>query len=182
LKKNKKLTDSTIKSSLSTCPIIEFSIKKSIVDIVVINRIIYTIMKVEIKKIDGLKLTGKDNSGHEIVIDTKKELGGHNSGISPMKLLLLSLGSCTLMDVISLCDKMRVNYEDMIVKVKGERLDKHPKIFKSIEVKYLVYGKDPDESKIKKAIDLSTKKYCSIHAMLGKSTAISSSLEIIKRK
>lgn len=139
-------------------------------------------MEIEIKKVDGLKLIGTDESGHEIVIDTKKELGGHDSGISPMKLLLLSLGSCTLMDVISLCDKMRVDYDDIEVQVKGERRDKHPKIFKSIEIKYVVYGNDPDESKIKKAIDLSSKKYCSIHTMLGKSAAISSSLEIIKRK
>jgi len=75
-----------------------------------------------------------------------------------------------------------VDYDDIEVQVKGERRDKHPKIFKSIEIKYVVYGNDPDESKIKKAIDLSSKKYCSIHTMLGKSATISSSLEIIKRK
>ncbi len=139
-------------------------------------------MEVEIRKIDGLKLKGKDNSGHEIVIDTKKELGGHDSAPSPMNLLLLSLGSCTLMDVISLIDKMRVNYDDIKVKVSGERRNEHPKTFKSIEIKYIVYGNDPDESKIKKAIDLSTKKYCSIQAMLEKTASISSSFEIIRKK
>ena len=139
-------------------------------------------MEVEIRKIDGLKLKGKDDSGHEIVIDTKKELGGHDSAPSPMKLLLLSLGSCTLMDVISLLDKMRVDYDDIKVKLSGERHDKHPKTFKSIEIKYTVYGNDPDESKIKKAIDLSSERYCPIHAMLRESVAISNSLEIIKEK
>lgn len=139
-------------------------------------------MKVEIKKINGLKLKGKDDSGHEIVIDTKKELGGHDSAPSPMKLLLLSLGSCTLMDVISLIDKMRVDYDDIKVQVAGERRNEHPKTFKKIEVKYIVYGKNPDKTKIKKAIDLSTEKYCSIHAMLEKTALISNSLEIIKQK
>ncbi len=139
-------------------------------------------MKVEIKKINGLKLKGKDDSGHEIVIDTKKELGGHDSAPSPMKLLLLSLGSCTLMDVISLIDKMRVDYDDIKVQVSGERHDEHPKIFKNIQIKYIVHGKNPDKTKIKKAIDLSTEKYCSIHAMLEKTASISNSLEIIKQK
>ncbi|MBN1694026.1 OsmC family protein [candidate division WOR-3 bacterium] len=139
-------------------------------------------MEVEIRKIDGLKLKGKDDTGHEIVIDTIKELGGHDSAPSPMRLLLLSLGSCTLMDVISLLDKMRVDYDDIKVKVTGERRDEHPKTFKNIEIKYTIYGENPDESKIRKAIDLSTEKYCSIHAMLAKSASISDSLEVIKKK
>ena len=86
------------------------------------------------------------------------------------------------MDVISIIDKMRVDYDDITVQVKGERRDKHPKTYKDIEIKYIVYGNNPDESKIKKAIDLSIKKYCSVHAMLAGSVAISSSFEIIKRK
>ena len=139
-------------------------------------------MEVEIRKIKGLKLKGTDDSGHEISIDTSKEYGGHNSGPTPMNLLLLALGGCTLMDVISIIDKMRVDYDDITVQVKGERRDKHPKTYKDIEIKYIVYGNNPDESKIKKAIDLSIKKYCSVHAMLAGSVAISSSFEIIKRK
>lgn len=139
-------------------------------------------MKVEIKQTDGLTLTGRDDSGHGIVIDTAKKFGGHLAGFTPAKLLLLSLGSCTLMDVISLCDKMRVNYDDIKVVIEGERQDKHPKIFKHIEIKYTVYGKDPEESKIKKAIKLSTQKYCFAHAMLEKSVSISNGFEIIKTK
>jgi len=155
--------------------------KTKTVDITRIIRIIYTIMEVEIKKIDGLKLKGKDDSGHEITIDTKKELGGHDSATSPMKLLLFSLGSCTLMDVISLLDKMKVDYDDIKIRVFGERRDEHPKIFKNIKIKYTIYGKNIDESKIKKSIDLSTEKYCSVHAMLGKTADISNSFEIVKR-
>ena len=137
-------------------------------------------MQVEIRKADGLKLIGKNDSGHEIVIDTKKKLGGHDSAPSPMEMLLFSLGSCTLMDVISLIDKMRVDYSDIKVKVKGERRDEHPKVFKSIKIKFVVYGNNPDESKIRKAIDLSSEKYCSVQAMLRESVSIEGSLEIIR--
>jgi putative redox protein len=139
-------------------------------------------MEIEIKKIRGLKLLGKDDSGHEITIDTKKEYGGYDSGAAPMSLLLFSLGGCTLMDVISLLDKMRVDYDDIKIQVRGERRDKHPKIFNNIEIRYIIYGKNADESKIKKAIDLSTEKYCSVHAMLSKSASISSSYEIVRNK
>ena len=138
-------------------------------------------MKVEIKKIDGLKLLGKDDSGHEIYIDTKTEYGGHNSGPTPMNLILFALGGCTLMDVISICNKMRVDYDDITVQVKGERRDKNPKIYEDIEIKYIVYGNNPNESKIKRAIDLSIEKFCSVHAMLAGNVAISSSYEVIKR-
>ena len=137
-------------------------------------------MRIEIRKADGLKLVGKNDSGHEIVIDTGKEFGGHDSAPSPMEMLLFSLGSCTLMDVISLIDKMKVDYTDIGVTVTGERRDEHPKVFKSIKIKYFVYGENPDESKIKKAIDLSSGKYCSVHAMLSGSVPIEDSLEIIR--
>ncbi len=139
-------------------------------------------MEIKIKKVQGLKLKGKDDSGHEITIDTKKEYGGQDSAPTPMSMLLLSLGGCTLMDVISLLDKMRVNYDNIEVQVRGERRDKHPKTFKSIEIKYIVYGNKVDKSKVKKAIDLSAEKYCSISAMLSKSAEISYVFEIIKRK
>lgn len=139
-------------------------------------------MEVEIKQIDGLKLSGKDASGHEITIDTKAEYGGHDSGPNPMNLLLLALGGCTLMDVISICNKMKVDYDNIKVQVDGERRDEHPKTYKDIKIKYIVYGNNPDESKIKKAIDLSIKKYCSVHAMLKKTASISSSFEIIRQK
>jgi putative redox protein len=139
-------------------------------------------MEIEIKKIKGLKLLGKDDSGHEITIDANKEHGGYDSGPAPMSMLLFSLGGCTLMDVISLLDKMHVDYDDIKIQVSGERHDKHPKIFNNIEIKYSIYGENPDESKIKKAIELSTEKYCSVHAMLSKSALISSSYEIIRNK
>ncbi len=138
-------------------------------------------MRVEIRKADGLKLIGKNDSGHEIIIDTRKELGGHDSAPSPMEMLLFSLGSCTLMDVISLIDKMRVDYSDIEVKISGERYEEHPKTFKNIKIEYIIYGNNPEESKIQKAIDLSAKKYCPIHAMLGNSVPIEGKLEVIRQ-
>jgi len=138
-------------------------------------------MKVEIKKVDGLKVVGKNDSGHEVIIDTSKELGGHDSAPRPMEMLLFSLGSCTLMDVISLIDKMRVDYNDIKVKVSGEKRDEHPKSFTNIKIEYIVYGNNPDEAKIKKAIDLSSKRYCPVHAMLGGSVLIENNLEVIRQ-
>ena len=57
-------------------------------------------------------------------------------------------------------------------------------ILQSGDVVYIPLDKvlNPDESKIKKSIDLSAEKYCSIHAMLKKSTKISNSFEIISEK
>ena len=99
-----------------------------------------------------------------------------------MELVLLALGGCTLMDVISILDRMRVDYDDITVKISGERRKRHPKTFKNIKIKYIIQGKNPDESKIKKSIDLSIGKFCSVHAMLKETATISSSFEIIKQQ
>ncbi len=86
-------------------------------------------------------------------------------GISPMEMLLLSLGGCTGMDVISILQKMKEPVEGMEVEVEGERKEEHPRVFTRINLKFIVYGKVNPE-KLKRAIELSQERYCSVSIML----------------
>lgn len=113
-----------------------------------------------------------DLLGHTIKIDADEKFGGKNRGPIPKPLLLVALGGCTGMDVISILNKMRVDYKDFSVKVSGETTDEHPIVYKSIHIIYEIKGDNLPYSKIKKAVDLSQEQYCGVSAMLKKACEI----------
>jgi putative redox protein len=53
-----------------------------------------------VRQIQGIRLAGKTDSNHWIVMDGPPEFGGSDAGIRPKELLLLALGGCTASDVI----------------------------------------------------------------------------------
>jgi len=116
-------------------------------------------------------------SGHSITLDTDHE---RNSAPTPMELLLVALGSCTAVDVISILRKKRQEVTDYRVEVRGERRDEHPRSFKRMEVHHIVTGRNVSEQSVAQAIELSEQKYCSVAATLRPTTAIVSSFEIIQ--
>ncbi len=139
-------------------------------------------MKVVVQQAKGLTFIGKGNSNHWIVMDGPEKFKGSDAGIRPMELMLVSLGGCTGMDVISLLDKMKVKYSDFRIEVEAERAQEHPKVFTRIHIKYIIYGRDVDEQSFKKAIELSQSKYCSISAMLKKICNLTYSYEIVRKE
>lgn len=116
-------------------------------------------------------------SGHELKIDTDRE---RNSAPSPMELLLVALGSCTGVDVVSILRKKRENVTDYRVEVRGERRDEHPRSYKRMEVHHIVTGRNISERSVAQAIELSETKYCSVAATLRPTAEIVSTFEIIE--
>lgn len=121
---------------------------------------------VEVKWLDGMRFWAIPDSGHGVIMDTEKEKGGKDSAARPMELLLISLAGCTGMDVIYILKKMRLQIDGFELHVDAERKDEHPKVYKKVHVKYIVYGKNIPEDKVKEAIELSQNKYCSVSATL----------------
>lgn len=109
---------------------------------------------------------------HKIMIDAVPAVGGRNLGPRPKTLMLVSLGGCTAMDVISILKKMRVTPEYFNVEVEGELTEEHPKYFHTITVNYIFRGKDLPMDKIEKAVKLSEERYCGVSEMLRKSSKI----------
>jgi putative redox protein len=66
-----------------------------------------------------------------------------------------------------------------VVEIESERSDNIPKVFTKIRVHYKITGKNLKESQVKRAIALSTEKYCSASIMLGETAEISHDYEII---
>lgn len=115
--------------------------------------------------------------GHMLTIDADPEFGGTDSGPKPKPLLLLSLTGCTGMDVVSLMNKMRVEYADFEVKVDGELTDEHPKYYHKIHLTYSLKTKPEYHEKIKKAVSLSQERYCGVSYMLSKSSELTHEID-----
>ncbi|SFV77717.1 OsmC/Ohr family protein [hydrothermal vent metagenome] len=135
-------------------------------------------MKTTVKWIDGMMMVGESASGHAIVMDGPEEMGGNNLGVRPMEMLLLGMGGCTTVDVISTLKKMRENVINCRVEISAERADEHPKVFTDIHMHFVVEGENLNEKKIAKAVSLSADKYCSASIMLGKTATVTHDFSI----
>ena len=99
-------------------------------------------------------------------------------GISPMKLLLLSVAGCTAYDVVMILQKMREPIKGLEVEISGERREDHPRIYRKVHLHYRIRG-NVKEEKAKRAIELSQDKYCSASAHMKLSgTELTYSFEI----
>ena len=121
-----------------------------------------------------------DPDGHHILIDAASEFGGEERGPRPKNMLLAALGGCTGMDVVSLLKKMHVEQEAFSITAQAESSSEHPKIFTSIHLIYTFRGKNLPQDKIKKAVDLSQERYCSVSAMLRKAAKLTYEIQIVE--
>jgi len=115
-----------------------------------------------------------EESNQKISLDIISE-----KGFSPKKLLLVGLAGCTGIDIVSLLEKMRVEFSQFYIKVDANLTEEHPKVYKEIEIIYFIKSEKINQEKIQKAIDLSMQKYCGVSAMLGKTAEIKDVLHLI---
>ena len=125
---------------------------------------------------DGLFI-GITPSGHAQVLETDHERA---SAATPVELLLVALGGCTAVDVISILKKKREQVTDYRVEVRGTRREEHPRAFTRMEVRHVVRGHNVSEKSVASAIELSESKYCSVAATLRPAVEIVTSYEIIE--
>lgn len=130
-----------------------------------------------VRLVEGMQFVATSESGHAVVMDTTEDIGGHDTGPRPMELVLMALGGCTGMDVVSILRKMQVQFTRFEMKLEGERAAEHPKYFTKIRVLYRIWGDVPEE-KLKRAIDLSLEKYCSVSHSLKPKAEISYAYQI----
>jgi putative redox protein len=117
---------------------------------------------------DNLHFNASAGSGATLLLAS----GGESDGFSPMELVAVSLAGCTAMDVISVLQKKKQAVTEFEVKVTAERVQTEPRIFSHMLVEYIVTGHDVDIHAVERAVELSTTKYCSVQAMLGKAVPI----------
>ena len=105
-------------------------------------------------------------SGHDVTIDGPPDSGGRNAGARPMELMLMGLGGCAAFDVVHILKKGRAAVTRCEARVSAQRAEDDPKVFTRIHLQFTVAGKNLNEKKVARAIELSAEKYCSASIML----------------
>lgn len=120
-----------------------------------------------------------DVNGHSIEIDTDEASGGKNIGTRPKILMLTALAGCTGLDVVSILNKMRVDFSDLSIKVDGRLTETEPKVYDEVVVHYTIKVDKNDESKVEKAVNLSQEKYCGVTKMFEAFAEVSSKIHYL---
>ena len=87
--------------------------------------------------------------------------------LSPVETVLVALGSCTAMDVISIATKKRQAVESYWIHVRGDQRTEYPQVFTEIDVVHELTGRSLSEAAIRRSIELSATKYCPVSAMVS---------------
>lgn len=135
-------------------------------------------MKTRITWLEDMTYVAQSDSGHALVIDGPPELGGHNIGPRPMELLLMGMGGCTAIDVVNILRKARQELRGCELQIDAERADSDPKVFTTIQIHFILTGKNLSIKHVERAIHLSAEKYCSASIMLGKTAQITHTFEL----
>lgn len=131
-------------------------------------------MQARIKWVEGLTFLGESASGHQVLLDGN----AGEKAPSPMEMVLMSVGGCSAIDVVSILQKGRNDVRDCEVKLTSERRAEAPRIFTHINLHFIVTGKGLTGNVVERAVNLSAEKYCSVSLMLGKAASITHSFEI----
>ena len=110
-------------------------------------------------------------NGAEISIDS-------NKGFSPKALLLTGLAGCTGVDIVDILQKMRLPFSELKIEAEAEQTEEHPRVFKTIHLKYVVGVEEGERERVIRAIELSLDKYCGVAAMLRKNSTIVYELQL----
>ena len=122
---------------------------------------------------EGLRFRGGEPNGPSILID-----GDNAEGPGPMLTLLLAAAACTGSDVVVVLKKMRVPFEALRIEVSGVRREAEPRRYVSMHLDYRIAGAGIDPAKVRRAIDLSLEKYCSVIHSLASDIAITYALSL----
>ncbi len=110
---------------------------------------------------EDLTFTGSADSGFSVRLDSKKEVGGNDSGIRPVEMIAIGVAGCTGMDVISILKKKRQDVTAFEVLVHATRAMDHPRKITDMTIEYIVTGYNIDRQAVERAVQLSEEKYCS---------------------
>ncbi|TAL60748.1 MAG: OsmC family peroxiredoxin [Bacteroidetes bacterium] len=125
-------------------------------------------MKISLKRLDdAFHFEAKNEDGLTVQMDAAEKTGGHNQGVRPTQLLLMSLAGCSGIDVINILKKQKQQIDDFQAEVEGEQenIQDAAKVFTDIIIKFILKG-NIEPQKAKRAVELSMEKYCSVEKTL----------------
>lgn len=104
-----------------------------------------------------LGFTGATPQGYELEFDADAQWG-----CKPTEALLMSLGGCMAIDIVSILKKMRMDIQHFRMELTGTRNPDPPQYFRAVEIVFHLAGTNLDARKVDRAVALSRDKYCSV--------------------
>jgi len=89
---------------------------------------------------------------------------------SPMEMVLHGHAACSLIDVIDGLKHRKENVEFIKVEIEADRAEESPKVFTAVRMQYIVKG-DVPETLVRRLIESSHEKHCSVGIMITRSGA-----------
>lgn len=132
--------------------------------------------RVNLRHEGGLRFVAATGSRHDVVMDN----AAGDTGPRPTELVLVAIAGCTAMDVVEILAKKRQVVTSYTTEVSGVQREKAPNVFTSITVVHVVEG-DVETEAVRRAIELSATKYCTVSAQLASGVARISHRYLIRR-
>ncbi|MAP55402.1 OsmC family protein [Altibacter sp.] len=113
---------------------------------------------------------------NDIPVQIDNKSNDNVQGASPMELVLMAVGGCNAIDIISILKKQRQQVTSYTIEVDGKRKElRDAKPFEAIHVSIFLDG-DIQPEKAKRAAALSFEKYCSVSLTLAGCVSVTYSI------
>lgn len=127
---------------------------------------------IEVQWEGGMRWRGGPAGGPSLLVDGKRE-----QAPSPVDALVVSIASCSAIDVVDYLEKRRTPPTAASVYVRFSRAADHPRRLTDVHLAYRV-STDSAREHVERAVQLSFDKYCSVIASLAPDTRIDWEIEI----
>lgn len=115
---------------------------------------------------DAQHTIATDPAGNQVQMYLPEIAGGAATGVRPMQMLIMGLGGCASVDILTILKKQRRRVDDFTVDIEAERApDKEPSLWEKVHLVFIVTG-DVSQEKAEKAVEMSMLKYCSVSETL----------------
>ncbi len=129
-------------------------------------------MKVHLKRVaEPYCFEAENESGAITTIDASESVGGKNTGLRPMELVLAGLGGCAAIDILAILKKKRIDLSSFSIDLFAERKDVVPAAFESAHL-VINISDQIDKNQVEKITQLVLDKYCSVSDSLSKEIKI----------
>ena len=128
---------------------------------------------------DGFHFEAANANGLTVHIDDASSAeDGVGQGVGPMEMLLMALGGCSGIDLVSILKKGRQRIDTFDIELDGVKpTGPGPSLYQHIHVHFILTG-DLDPEKVRRAVDLSLGKYCSVAKTLEKTARITAAFSV----
>lgn len=127
-----------------------------------------------------MSFLAETGSGHTMVFDSARDVGGRDLAPRPMEGVLAGTGACTAVTVVTILKRNNQSVTGCEVRLHAVRAESEPKVFEKIHFEYVVRGRSLKRQLVENAVKLSSEKYCSASIMLSRSVSMSYEVDVIE--